>query len=586
MPDADVSWLSGGRPSRFRLRPLWRRWRRSEPVPAVEGENDAIAFYEELFASVRLKPIVVVVLVDEGWQDVAVWHDFFPQARIIAVRRAVPEPAPERFTTRLHVETGDHADPAFLEDLATRLAFSSAPAVIADHRARASRGHVACLRALYGQLAPGGIYLIADLSLGSDPEPYRFVEGVARRLLGEPARKTDDGAAETILAETDHVRVRDRGCVLKKHRRAIRRLRLADARDLSDPPARSFGRPSYRRGVPRIVGAPDWVAAIVAEHADEAVVPPESLVCTLRDAVVFRSGMIRCGEHLVRESLTNIPPGEQNESLRFHADGTAHVEIANPKTAGPEAAPLHVDETTVLLTQEWDENYGHWIVEGLPRIVQAGETVDLRRVRVVLNDHPGMRTVYLDSLAPFGIAPEQAIWLGRREVRFRELVYPTPVTVQPWVKSPLILKAAARLRTAMGDGDGPARLYVSRNRWGRRRLINEAEVEALLAERGYRTVHPETLSFRDQVALFAGAERVVGAMGAALANILFAPDGLRLLAMTNRDMIDDFFFDLTSLKGGGYHALHGTSDRPGLGMQSDFTICPTQLKQCLDDWDF
>lgn len=579
MPDADAGRRSGEQRGRFRLRTLWRRWRRSGPAPAVEAADDAVAFYEGLFASVRLKPIVVVVLIDEGWDDVAVWHDFFPNARIVAVRRGTPQAAPERFTARLRVEPGDHADPVFLEDLSARLA--AAPAVIADHRARGSRGHVAGLCALYGQLAPGGIYLIADLSLGSDPEPYRFVEGVARRLLGEPAGETGGGAAEDILAATDHVRFRDRGCVLKKHRRPLKRLRLAAARDLSDPPARSFGRPPYRRGVPQIADAPDWIAAAVAARTDEAVVPPESLVCTLREAVVFRSGMIRCGAHLVRESLINIQPSEQGESLRLHADGTVHVEVASP-----EAAPLRIDETTLLLAQKWDENYGHWIVEGLPRIVQAAETVDLCGVRVALNDHPPMRAIYLDSLAPFGIVPEQVIWLDQREVRFRELVYPTPVTVQPWVKSPLILEAAARLRATAGPGHGPARLYVSRNRWSRRRLINEAQVEALLAARGYRTVHPETLSFRDQVALFAGAERVVGAMGAALANILFAPDGVRLLALTNRDMVDDFFFDLASLKGGGYHALHGTSDRPGLGMQSDFTICPTRLEQCLDAWDF
>lgn len=558
-----------------------RRWRRSPPPPPVEIENDAIAFYEGLFASVRLKPIVVLVLVDEDWHDVAVWHDFFPEARIVAARRGTPQAVPERFTARLRVETGDHADPAFLEDLAARLAAVPAPTVIADHRARGSRGHVACLRALYGRLAPGGIYLIADLSLGSDPEPYRFVEGLARRLLGEPARTTGDAAAEDILALTDHVRFRDRGCVLKKHHRAMRRLRLAPARDLSDPPARSFGRPSYRRGVPRIAGAPDWIATMVAEHADATVVPPESLVCTFRDAVVSRSGMVRCGAHLVGESLTNILHGGENESLRLHADGVAHVEAS-----ADEAVRDRIEETTLLLAQEWDDNYGHWIVEGLPRIVQAADTVDLRGVRVALSRHPRMRDIYLDSLAAFGIGPEQAVWLEGRETWFRELIYPTPVTIQPWVKSPLILEAATRLRAMVGSDRGPSRLYVSRNRWGRRRLINEAEVVALLAARGYRTVHPETLSFRDQVALFAGAERVVGAMGAALANILFAPEGVHLLALTNRDMVDDFFFDLASLKGGRYHALHGTSDRPGLGMQSDFTICPAQLKQCLDDWDF
>ena len=69
--------------------------------------------------------------------------------------------------------------------------------------------------------------------------------------------------------------------------------------------------------------------------------------------------------------------------------------------------------------------------------------------------------------------------------------------------------------------EGPKRLYLSRRGMSMRVMVDEPELEAALAVRGFTTVHPERLSVAEQVGLMRGAEVVVGATGAAMANTLF-----------------------------------------------------------------
>jgi Glycosyltransferase 61 len=73
------------------------------------------------------------------------------------------------------------------------------------------------------------------------------------------------------------------------------------------------------------------------------------------------------------------------------------------------------------------------------------------------------------------------------------------------------------------------RLFVLRPRSVERHLLNEEELIATLTPLGFRAIRTEELPFWDQVSLFAAAECVVMAHGAALANLVHrigSPSGL------------------------------------------------------------
>lgn len=73
------------------------------------------------------------------------------------------------------------------------------------------------------------------------------------------------------------------------------------------------------------------------------------------------------------------------------------------------------------------------------------------------------------------------------------------------------------------------RLLISRADAPGRRIVNEAEILALLAPLGFEAIVPGRLGFAAQVAAFRDATHVVGPHGAGLANILFCAPGTHVL---------------------------------------------------------
>ena len=85
-------------------------------------------------------------------------------------------------------------------------------------------------------------------------------------------------------------------------------------------------------------------------------------------------------------------------------------------------------------------------------------------------------------------------------------------------------------RAALPRQRGPGRrLFITRRETAMRRIVNEPELYAGLAERGFEVLVLEQMALRDQVAAFAAAEVVVAPHGAGLTNIMFSPSSALLV---------------------------------------------------------
>ena len=110
------------------------------------------------------------------------------------------------------------------------------------------------------------------------------------------------------------------------------------------------------------------------------------------------------------------------------------------------------------------------------------------------------------------------------------------------------------------------RLFVGRNNVDYRRLLNQDDVAAFLARKGFTMVDPGSLPFAEQAALFGRAEIIVGLHGAALTNVVFAPAGSALVELWS-GLRQPHYVDLASIKGLRYAAVEGetvpgTHERP------------------------
>ncbi|HZP87700.1 MAG TPA: tetratricopeptide repeat protein [Burkholderiales bacterium] len=240
-------------------------------------------------------------------------------------------------------------------------------------------------------------------------------------------------------------------------------------------------------------------------------------------------------------------------------------------------------------------NYYHWLLEYLPRL-QALETRSEYADWPLLVDgklHPNL----LEALSR--VCPNREIISIDADVRWRvhrllvlgprvwmpvdyrdgATVYPDDILFAPEAVD--FLKR--RLAGGLTSETARRRLYLRRGAAGYRRLLNEAEIEALFVEEGFDIVEPEKLSLDEQIRLFAQAEAIAGPTGAAFANMVFAPPGCRILVMYYPGVPYFYFSTLADVLGHELVYVLGEAV-PGshpVRYQRDFSMKPAEVSVAL-----
>ena len=232
-----------------------------------------------------------------------------------------------------------------------------------------------------------------------------------------------------------------------------------------------------------------------------------------------------------------------------------------------------------VMTPYWWHNYYHFIVDGLGRLVE------LMNEGVVTED---MKIIVPFALEPFhqrffnllGIDPHRIVVAQDRPIKVKRLIFsswrrcwhmPSGVMLRQ-------LREAVTRRAGIADVAPSRRIYLSRRSATARRLLNEEAVEALLSERGFEIIRPETLSVEEQIELMHESSLIVGPHGAAMTNLVFAYD-CRVI-----EIFPDDQWDL-----GHYLAISGTLGFPHACLickprneNLDYSVDLDDLRNCVD----
>lgn len=250
------------------------------------------------------------------------------------------------------------------------------------------------------------------------------------------------------------------------------------------------------------------------------------------------------------------------------------------------AAVSRVSEPCVLLGSR--PSYYHWLVDCLPRLLTIAQQPELSSLRLVVG--ADIAPAQLEALAMLRIAESRLLRVAPREAcRFDTLWVPSlwsdefhlhPAALL-WLRRNLIGRA-----TLPHDG---SRLFVSRRDAAMRHIVNETQIEALLAGCGFRTVLAGEMPFAEQLALFSRAQIVVAGTGSGLSNIVFAPTDAVYVELHNFERGAEFIRFLAAQLGQRYERVTGTPVAdPAQSPQSpqsphnwDFHIDPAQLEAAL-----
>ncbi len=306
--------------------------------------------------------------------------------------------------------------------------------------------------------------------------------------------------------------------------------------------------------------------------------------------VVGRSNLLRANNALIHHDL--FRPSHDYTSEELH--GRLHIDPYNGRAWCPRQAAAREFERAALFTDAIAPNYAHWLTEVVPRLHAYG-LAGAGAKSVVLLDaglHPNLLHSARLMLPADAAIAELAVG---EVVRVHELqaVSPTgyiPFEPRPGVRhghshgvfsAPALLSMREHLAQRLGQAPAglPRRILLRRNS-SYRAMRNEEELQERLAPFGFVPVYPERLSFAEQFHLFSGAELVVGATGAAMANLLFCPPQARIVICLSAHPDHSFGYwqNIAAAVGNRVsYVLGEIAGQRGAGVHADFRVEPNDV---------
>ncbi|MBU1378792.1 MAG: glycosyltransferase family 61 protein [Alphaproteobacteria bacterium] len=416
---------------------------------------------------------------------------------------------------------------------------------VAAHGLEAAR---AVYEEVYGRLPDHGVAVCwATLLFGADPRAEMPPAVVSAPLMSVPAWLAKTGATAEFLGDQEIIR-------------------------LEEPPI--FGEPDAERFMGSVPGYVSYAA-------------------TLRDATVF-----------AKSSLVLMPGGVVLNDMLADERYGRYLLLTHDKTViHREDDRLLVDvgkhrieelDAGIMLSGWASEHFGHWVPEYIFRLAYLERHPRFAELPIIVDsDMPIQHLEYLRLLVSNPIVQIPA----GGGLRCRELVVGSPSTffpvhlsddhqVPPENHGGLPTESMRFVQERVMQRSPPSarqgrKLYLSRKSRGWRRLLNEDEISATLAVRGFEILFPETMSFEEQVKMYQGAEVVVAPNGSSLLNAIFAPKALKLIVLSQRGLFNwaTFYGPMHEL---GYDMTFVCSDEQTDYKHGDYAIPLARLIAALD----
>lgn len=192
-------------------------------------------------------------------------------------------------------------------------------------------------------------------------------------------------------------------------------------------------------------------------------------------------------------------------------------------------APTQQRPTLTYLSNTWSTNFYHWMCLTLP-LLRYYEAAGLPVGEVYVGER--VTEWQKRSLELVGI-PESSIVTEPTHAEVANIAISTryggavaPEAIE-WTRNKMIPSEPSK---------GTRRLFLGRGQTTTRRLIDEERLaDAMAREYSFEFVTTSDMTLDEEIKLFAEADVVVSAYGAALTNLLFAPRGTRILELRAYD---------------------------------------------------
>lgn len=236
-----------------------------------------------------------------------------------------------------------------------------------------------------------------------------------------------------------------------------------------------------------------------------------------------------------------------------------------------------------------DPSYYHWMMEYLPklRLLELYRDRTGRDPTVLIEPNP--RSFVLDTLECAGYGPTRYEEWQQQDMAVEDLIvcthrahefdyknpelsnYNPSVTDFQWLRDRLTSNG---LRTEH-ESSFADRIYISRQKADRgRKVVNYEQFSDVLAKHGFESYTVEDYPFHEQLALFHGADVIMGPHGAGLVNMLFSEDPT-VIELFPDSVVKPHFHFLAKILDFDYHSVITESEN------NDLVVDPAAVEELL-----
>lgn len=250
--------------------------------------------------------------------------------------------------------------------------------------------------------------------------------------------------------------------------------------------------------------------------------------------------------------------------------------------------PQPLSGTVAYLSNAYPFNFYHWMCRILPALALYDERFGLDTIDYFYIGSVPVKGFVKESLVRAGIPADKLIHHACTADR---LLAAIPNRASFDGSAPINEAYFRYSRQLFQDVLGTAeqtpqktRIYVARGNIGRRQVLNEAAVLSCLQAYGFESVSMDGKTLQAQAEIFAQAEAIVAPHGAALTNLLFAPENVTLIELFPDGYVNNCFYTLANYLSADYAYLESQdTEQDALPLHwRDIKVDIPQLKQLCD----
>ncbi len=250
---------------------------------------------------------------------------------------------------------------------------------------------------------------------------------------------------------------------------------------------------------------------------------------------------------------------------------------------------LDKNKHAIICFDYWSDGYFHWIVEALPRLLMAHTNgLFLSTANVLLLPSRFKNKFQEASLKIIGNF--EIKWIEQNEIVKCKKATIVSRTATSGSNNPAIIQ---QLRGKIFERypiitTPKKRIYISRAKANRRKVINEAQLLPVLVKYGFEVIYFEDYTFEEQIVIAKEMEFCISIHGANLTNLLFMQEGANILELRMKaDAVNNYYYALADASKINYYyqqcnfMMH-TETGNAFDLEVDVSLLENNIKLMID----